>query len=274
MTDTRVTYKPAPFFLIAFLVAWFFWFADAYFSRNGGSQALQGLLIFLGICGPAAAALILFRQAGSPELWSDYRDRLVSLRRIDQRMLPFIILLFPAMICIGIGISLLFGGSPDQFTILFTPSFMTIPALTGIFLAPALEEAGWRGYGVDSLRSRSSLFVTSVSFGLIWAFWHTPLFFISGFYQNSLLSSWLFTTNFFVSTVVMAFLVNWIFYRNNRSIVACFLFHLSADVSMSFIPAEQITKCMVTVLMFLVAVVIVIGDKNLFFEEMVPKTGP
>ncbi|WP_292348337.1 MULTISPECIES: CPBP family intramembrane glutamic endopeptidase [unclassified Methanoregula] len=267
MKDTRTRYLPGRFFLIAFIVAWFFWFADAYFSWNGGSQVLQGLLIFLGICGPVAASLIMFRQARSPELWSDYLYRLISLRRINLRTLPFIVFLFPAMICIAIAISLLFGKSPDQFAILFSPAIMTIPALTGIFLAPALEEAGWRGYGVDSLRSRFSLFFTSVSFGLLWAFWHAPLFLINGFYQNSLLSSWLFTTNFFASTVVMAFLVNWVFYRNNRSIIACILFHLSADVSMSFIPAEQFTKCIVTVLMVLVAVVIVIGDYDLFFEK-------
>ncbi len=273
MMDARTPYKPAQFFLIAFIFSWFFWFVDAYISWNGGSQALQGFLIFLGICGPVAAALIMFRQAKSPELWSDYKDRLVSLRRINLRTLPLILFLFPAIICIGIGISLLFGKSPDQFAILLSPVIMTLTTLIGIFLAPALEEAGWRGYGVDSLRSRFSLFVTSVSFGLLWAFWHVPLFFISGFYQNSLLSSWLFTANFFVSTVIMAFIVNWVFYRNNRSIIACFLFHLSADISMSFIPAEQFTKCIITVLMFLVAAVIVIGDKKLFFEEKAPGIG-
>lgn len=273
MTDSGIVDKPAQFFLIAFIVAWFFWFADAYFSWNGGSQALQGLLIFLGICGPVAATLIMFRQAKSPELWSDYRDRLVSLRRINLRTLPLIVFLFPVMICIAIGISLLFGKSPGQFTILFSPAIMTIPALTGIFLAPALEEAGWRGYGVDSIRSRYSLFVTSVFFGLLWAFWHAPLFLISGFYQNSLLSSPLFTANFFASTVVMAFIVNWVFYRNNRSIIACFLLHLSADVSMSFIPAEQFTKCIVTLLMVLVAAAIVIGDRKFFFEEKAPGIG-
>jgi len=273
MKETPSPYKPAPFFLIAFAVTWFFWFVDAYFSGNGGSQALQGLLVFLGICGPAAAALIMFWLTRSPELWSDYRDRLVSLRHIDLRTLPFILFLFPALICTAIALSLPFGGSPGQFAILFGPAIMTLPALTGIFLAPALEEAGWRGYGVDSIRSRFSLFFTSVSFGLLWAFWHTPLFFITGFYHNSLLSSWLFTANFFASTVVMAFLVNWIFYRNNRSIIACFLLHLSADVSMSIIPAEQFTRCVVTVLMFLVAAAIVIGDRDLFFKRTAPGIG-
>jgi membrane protease YdiL (CAAX protease family) len=260
--NTRSLYKPAQFFLIAYSFTWVFWFTAAYFSYHGGAQ---GLLMFLGLCGPFVAALVMFRGSGSPELWDDYKDRLFSLGRIDPRMLPVILFLVPAVMIAAIGISLLFGKSPGQFAILLGPAFMTLPGLIGLFAAPALEEAGWRGYGVDSLRSRCTLFVTSLSFGLLRACWHTPLFFISGFYHNTLLSSWPYTANFFVSAFVLAFIINWLFYRNNRSIIACFLFHLSANTAMSFIPAEQFTKCIITVLL-IVAVVVVLMDRRLFFE--------
>ena len=261
------------FFLIAFVVTWFFWLIDAYVSWHGGAEGLQGLVMFLGLCGPVVAALVMLSRAKSPELWSDYQDRLFSLRRIDPRMLPVILFLVPALMCIAIGISLLFGKSPDQFTILPGAAFVTLPGLIGLFLAPALEEAGWRGYGVDSLRSRSTLFVTSLSFGILWACWHIPLFFIKGFYHNTLLSSWLYTANFFVSVFAMAFILNWLFYRNNRSVMACFLFHLSANVSMSFIPAEQFTKCIVTVLLLLCAAATVLIDRELCFARNPARPG-
>lgn len=272
--DARTMYKPAPFFLIAFIVTWFFWFTDAYVSNAGGSDGLQGLLTFLGLCGPVVAAVVMFRRTKSPELWSDYKDRLFSLRRIDLRTLPTILFLIPAMMCSAIGISLLFGMSPGQFTVLPGTSFTTLPALIGLFLAPALEEAGWRGYGVDSLRSRSTLFVTSLSFGILWASWHLPLLVINGSYHNTLLSSWLYTANFFVSVFAMAFILNWLFYRNNRSVIACFLFHLSANVSMSFIPAEQFSKCIVTVLLLMFAAATVLWDRQRYFEEKIPCVMP
>lgn len=266
----RTLYRPAQFFLIAFIVSWFFWLTGAYLSWHGGMERLQGLMMFLGLTGPAVAALFMFSRAGSPELWGDYRDRLFRFRRIDPRMLPVILFLIPALICIAMGISLFFGGSRDQFTILPGAAFLTLPGLVGLFCAPALEEAGWRGYGVDSLRSRSTLVVTSVSFGILWACWHIPLFFIKGFYHNTLLSSPLFTANFFVSVFAMAFILNWMFYRNNRSVMACFLFHLSANVSMSFIPAEQVTKCIVTLLLFLCAAATFLVDRELWFAETTP----
>jgi uncharacterized protein len=265
--DARTTCRPAQFFVIAFIVSWSFWLIDAYLSWHGGADGLQGLLMFLGLSGPVIAALVMFSRAKSPELWSDYKDRLFSLRRIDLRMVPVILFLIPATMCIATGISLFFGGSPEQFAILPGAAFLTLPGLIGLFLAPALEEAGWRGYGVDSLRCRSTLVVTSISFGIIWACWHIPLFFIKGFYHNTLLSSWLFTANFFVSVVAMAFILNWLFCRNNRSVMACFLFHLSANVSMSFIPAEQVTRCMVTVLLLLCAAATVLIDRELYLTE-------
>lgn len=275
--DSRTIYRPAQFFLIAFMVTWFFWLIGASLSWHGGDEGLLGLLMFLGLSGPAVAALVMFFRAGSPELWSDYRDRLFNLRRFDLKMLPVILFLFPALICTAIGISLFSGGSPGQFAILPGAAFLTIPGLAGLFCAPALEEAGWRGYGVDSLRSRSTPFVTSVSFGILWACWHVPLFFIRGFYHNTLLSSPLFTADFFVSVFAMAFILNWTFYRNNRSVMACFLFHLSANVSMSFIPAEQVTKCIVTLLLLLCAAAMVIIDRKLWFAgppAMIPERYP
>lgn len=268
--NTRIRYRPAQFFLIAFAVTWTFWFADAYFSGTGAAEGLRGLLMFLGLCGPPAAALVMFRKSKSPALWRDFQDRLVSLRRIDPRTLPLILFLMPAVICTAIAISLLFGGSAGQFAILLGPSFVTLPGFIGLFAAPALEEAGWRGYGMDSLRSRSTLFSASLWFALLWAVWHVPLFFISGSYHNSLLSGGMETANFFASVVAMAFLITWLYERNNRSIIACFLFHLSANVSFSFIAAEQFTKGIVTVLLLLIAGVIVVADRQRYFAAEYP----
>jgi membrane protease YdiL (CAAX protease family) len=268
--DARTIYRPAQFFAIAFTFTWFFWFADAYVSSRGGAGDLQGILMVLGLSGPVVAAMIMFRRAGSPELWSDYRDRLFSLRRIDLRMLPVILFLVPALMCLAIALSLLFGKSPDQFGFRPGASFTTLPALLGLFLAPALEEAGWRGYGIDSLRSRFTLFFTALSFGLLWACWHLPLLAISGSYHHTLLASWLSTADFFASVVAMAFILTWLYYRNNRSVIACFLFHLSANVALSYIPAEPFTRGIVTLLLVLFAAATVIGDRHRYFGEQVP----
>ncbi|MCI0607333.1 CPBP family intramembrane metalloprotease [bacterium] len=38
------------------------------------------------------------------------------------------------------------------------------------------EELGWQGYLLPRLQQRYSAFVCSIMIGIIWTFWHTPLF--------------------------------------------------------------------------------------------------
>lgn len=269
LLNRRTIYRPALFFLLAFLITWTFEFIAAYFSYQEGMRVYQDLFLLAGILGPFIATLIMFHRSKRPELWKDYIDRIVNLRRIWPASVPVMLLLFPVIIVLSILLSLPFGQSASQFGITlqfgFAAGFM--PVILVLVYAPAFEELGWRGYGMDSLRSRFTLFTASLYFALLWALWHLPLFFINNYYHNQLLSNWLYFANFWVSIVPMAFIINWLYYRNNRSIIACFLFHLSADIFMSVFPLEQFTKCIVTVLLLGIAAAIVLADRKLFFDK-------
>ena len=258
-----------PFFVITFLISWIPWFIAAYFSYQEGMERWQALFLMPGMFGPFIAALIMISRSKSPELWRDYRDRLLNFKRIKPATVPIMLFLMPAVILVSISISLLFGKSADQFAIVqqFGFSAGPVPVLLILIFVPALEEMGWRGYGVDSLRSRFNLFNTSLWFGLLWALWHLPMFFIRHYYQNELLSNWVYTANFWVSIFPMAIIINWLYYRNKRSIIACFLFHFSVDIASEMFQVEQFTKCIGTGVLILIAVWIVIADRKLFFEE-------
>ena len=270
--NNKTVYKPTAFFLIAFLISWVFWSIAAYFSYQTGMEKWQVLFMMPGMCGPFVAAMIMIYRAKTPELWREYRDRLLDLKRINLATVPVILLLMPAVVLVSILMSLLFGQSANQFAITLQGSFIagSVPVLLIVILVPILEEMGWRGYGVDSLRSRFNPFATSLWFGLLWACWHLPMFFVKGYYQNQLLSNWVYTANFFVSVFPLAFINNWLYYRNKRSIFVCALFHVVVDLSAEMIPAEQFTKCIVTVVLILITILIVTADRKLFFAEKAP----
>ena len=139
---------------------------------------------------------------------------------------------------------------------------MAIP----IFLAPLIEELGWRGYGVDSLRAYFNLFNTSLLFGFLWAAWHLPAFFVKGYYQNQLWNmGMVYVINFFVSALIIAFLMNWVYYKTDRSIPALVLFHAMLNFSSMLLRTEQFTKCVATVVLCIIAAVVIICDRNFFF---------
>jgi membrane protease YdiL (CAAX protease family) len=49
-----------------------------------------------------------------------------------------------------------------------------------LFVLVAGEELGWRGFALPRLLARSSPWTASVVLGVLWGFWHLPLFFVPG----------------------------------------------------------------------------------------------
>ncbi len=198
----------------------------------------------------------------------DFWDRL-SLNRIKLQFLPVIVLLVPFALFLATSLSLLFGKSTEQFALVHEYSVIkgkSFFSIAIIFLAPMLEELGWRGYGVDSLRSYFNLFKTSLLFAIIWALWHLPLFFINGYYHHELWNiSIVYVINFFISVLPVTILINWIYYKNNRSISAAILLHFMFNLFSTLFQTEQFTKCLLTILLFIISVIVVIRDKDFFF---------
>lgn len=261
-------YNPIRFFVITFLITWISWFIAAYFSYQDGAKGMQLLFMLPGLFAPFISVLVMMAGAGNRDVPKDFVARL-SLRRIKLTYLPMILFTMPIVVLLATAISLLFGQSVGQFKLeseFHIMSGQVFLSLLILFLAPTLEELGWRGYGVDSIRSKFDLFKTTLLFAVIWALWHLPLFFINGYYQNQLWNmSMVYTINFFVSILPATVLMNWVYYKNERSISAAILFHFMMNLFSVLFQTEQFTKCIVTILLLLVSAVLVLRDKEFFF---------
>ncbi len=73
--------------------------------------------------------------------------------------------------------------------------------------------------------------------------------------------------NFFVQVLVATILMNWIYYKNNRSIIAAILFHFMFNFFSVLFQTEQFTKCIITVILLIVSAVIILRNKELFFDQ-------
>lgn len=264
------TYHPIPFFLITILTSLALGPIAAYLSYRNQVEKILPLLM-LNLFVPCITALIMIYCSGSKEMVHDFWVRLL-LFKIQPSYLVVIVLLMPIAILLSTGISLVFGYSADQFHLAKQLSVMKGWSLLGILvpllIAPLIEELGWRGYGVDSLRTYTNLFTTSVIFGILWGLWHLPLFFVKGYYQNQLWDLGLIhVLNFFVSVFVVAFLMNWVYYQTDRSIPAIILFHSMLNLSSILFRTEPFTKCIATVLLCMVLIFILVKDRVLFFDK-------
>jgi len=263
-SDTDRRYRPVAFFVAAYLATWTPWLVGAHLASQDGGEVNPFLFILLGLLlGPTGAALFFVASSGSPALKRDFRDRIIQLGCI--RPLYALVAVFLPFVLMGlaIGVSLGFGGSRDQFTLAGGPSLGMMVGLA-LVLAPILEETGWHGYGVDSLRAHASMWTATLLFAVLWCAWHAPLFLVRGTYQQQLaqMGSPLFVINFFVSILPVALVANWLYYKNQRSIVGAVLVHTMLNASAVLLNAGQVAKCIATFLYFLVAAAIAAFDRE------------
>jgi membrane protease YdiL (CAAX protease family) len=224
----------------------------------------SNLFALVGLFGPFTAALIMTQRSHNAALKKDYKDRLLNLRRIRPEYLPAIFLLMPFALLLSTWLSLFFGRPASQFN--FSGGLATM--LPIILVAPPFEELGWRGYGMDSLRSKYNLLKATLIFAIVWAIWHVPLFFANHSYQHGLwTTNVVYVINFFVSVFPAAVLTNWLYYKNDRSIVVAILFHMMLDLTSEAFQTEQLTKCVVTVVLLAISAIVIVTNRQFFLDE-------
>ena len=76
----------------------------------------------------------------------------------------------------------------------------------------------------------------------------------------------LFDANFFGSAVPMGVIIAWVYLASDRSILACIVFHLFVNFMQEKIAMTPETKCVETIVVFIAAAVIVLTNKEMFFE--------
>ena len=263
-------YRPFRFYLTCFSATWAFWIAAAFISRSNHDNGMSAALMLFGLLAPAVTAVITVLTSGSRELKLDLKRKLIGFYRIKPLSIIIAVIGFIGIVVLSILLSTLFGQSLDQFAFTddFSFSIGGTSALLTILLAATIEEVGWRGYGEDSVASYFSWFIESIIFGFVWALWHLPLFWIGGTYHHGLKELGLvYVLNFLISVVPMGYLTTWVYVKNNRSMLACIIFHLFINTMQEKIAMTPQTKCVETIVVTLAAVLIVITNNEMFFEK-------
>ena len=257
-------YRPVLFFALAYFFTWIFWI-PAIFTP----ESISPVLMLIGLLAPAAVSTVFILASGSDALKQDLKNKIVGFYKVKWLNVLWAVIVFGMVIVCSILLSLLFGQSIDQFS--FTEDFsFTGVGIAGAFLtitiAAIIEEVGWKGYCEDSIGNYMNWFWESMIFGVLWSLWHFPLIFIQGTYQAGLMVNPLYVINFFVSGIPMGFVITWVYLVSDRSILACMIFHFFVNFLQEKIAMTPETKCVETIVITLVTVIIVLANKDMFFE--------
>ncbi len=259
---------PVRFYLLSTIVPWIFWFTAAYFSRLPTDKELSGVLLLIGLLSPMMIAFLMMYV--DPKLRRDLLNRLFTFKKVRPIYLFLTLFLMVGSILLAQVLSLLVGGSIEQFSLSGKASFAysLFPAWILLFLAPAVEELAWHSYGTDTLRARFSLFWTSIIFAIFWAIWHLPLSFIKGYYHNNLVEmGWIYALNFACSLIPFVILMNWLYYKTHRNIWVAVVFHITAGAFNEFFATQPESKVIQTALLLAFIVILLYSDPKFFFSK-------
>ena len=199
------------------LIFIFAWSAEALIIIGEVSGLLQGkvgkiiiLLIIIfgaGLTPVYASAILLYRQKRITNLSSFLR---LIIKTSNYKTTLWVTTLFALGLFLINVINESYSGNPYYYFILYLPLMI---------LGGGLEEVGWRGFLQPLLEQKFSFFTTSLIIGVIWGFWHLPLWLIQSASQSSM--SFL---SFFVYCIAFSFILG-LLYKVTRSTLACILLH-------------------------------------------------
>ena len=257
-------YKPVLFFVLAYVFTWIFWIPAIFLS-----EIISPVLMLIGLMAPAIVSTIFIMVSGSDALKQDFKNKIIGFYKVKWLNVFWAVIVFAIVIVCSILLSLPFGQSLAQFS--FTEGFsFTGVGIAGAFItitiASIIEEVGWKGYCEDSIGNYMNWFWESMIFGVLWSLWHLPLIFIQGTYQAGLMVNPLYVINFFVSGIPMGFVITWVYLESDRSILACMIFHFFVNFMQEKIALTPETKCLETIVITVLTIIIVIAKKDMFFE--------
>ena len=97
------------------------------------------------------------------------------------------------------------------------------------------EEAGWRGFALPRLQKTHGPAKASLILGLIWSFWHLPLWLISSYSGLDLL---IYVLAFNVSIISLTFLLTWISNKTPNSLIPIVITHFSFNASLNLVDSR------------------------------------
>lgn len=214
------------YFLVAFAWSWLFWLPIVLGNLPVLQSSANYVLLLLGGFGPSVSAFALTYhnegQNGLKKLLKRGIDH-----RFDKMWLIPLFLLFP----LTLGSAFLLGTLIEEVTLdlvwLSTPLLLIFPFIAYFFIAGGTpEEFGWRGYALDRLQVHYNAFVSSLILGLIWGFWHLPMFFMNGTPTQGV-PFW----GYLPLIILLAILFTWLHNNTNGSVFVAITFHMMFNVT-------------------------------------------
>lgn len=231
---------------------------------NAPPAVMTGVTI-LGSWSPTIVLLLMMKKLKPGMTIADFYKRVFQAR-----------LSLPLLIIIPVIVFGIFLATGQLLSVIENTSFMaqmTIPAALGevilltVFQGPSGEESGWRGYLRPELEGRYGFIKGNLILGLVWAFWHAPLWFVASDFAG--FESLIYIlANVVVLTALT--LIMGIFMKRCDNLFIAFWIHFCFNLSLRFLAGDVYFFAIFSVLYVVAAVALLrFSNRNVPMHTLV-----
>jgi uncharacterized protein len=218
------------------------------------SQTLAEILKVISAWTATFVFIVMFRKIYPKDNLIHYIKRQFSEKIKVSTVLCIILLQF--LIFLGI---LLLTSTAEKVPInaKLTTSWITLLVVfcDALIRGPLGEELGWRGFVLNELQKKFSPLKSAIIVGVAWGFWHTPLWFLSG-YSGIQLVKYIIC---FLIYIIATSIIMTAFYNLNHNILIPIIIHQLVNYVFAIQIGDILHNITVTTLVyFIVAVVLVL----------------
>jgi membrane protease YdiL (CAAX protease family) len=232
-TGLLARYPLTFFFVIAFAGTWLVWSLFVLSQDGARLMPFRSPMTFMAIMclgqvfGPTLAAFVMTGVTEGKAGLRHFIGRIFEWR-VGIQWYLFVLIGIPAIMSLG---TIVLPGIWPSFKPFDNPIselvsyliFYIYPAL--IIGGPLFEELGWRGFALSHLQERYGPMAASLILGILWAFWHLPIWF-SGQWTVPTIQNIAFFV-FWITAVT--FIMTWVFNNTKDSVLIAILAHASMD---------------------------------------------
>jgi uncharacterized protein len=214
------------YYIIAYVVSWSFEIPLALFHQGIISVQIPMWFHYFAALGPFSAALIMTLLTDGVFGLRRLLARILKWR-VDVRYYGFIILLPAGLFTFACILNHTITGNWPNLSLLGAVDYL--PYLTpfgalGIWLITfgLGEEIGWRGYALPHLQKTRSAAAATLILGILWAFWHLPMFFYRDTYIQMGIMGFPMLA---LSLLCAAMIFTWLYNSTQGSVWIVIIFH-------------------------------------------------
>lgn len=231
--------NPWAFFLLTFAYSWLLWLPSMLvgwgIEMPFDASVYTAVMIPIGAFAPMFAAItLIFREGGWPGVKAFLRQaidfRAKPLFYALALLLPIVIHAIAHYLAPAIGLEVADTLFPADLPV--PPIVMAIPYFfLMLIIGGGQEEFGWRGYAQQPMQKRFGIVPASLLIGIIWGFWHLPLWVMPGDGH----SSYSFFA-FILMTTSISVIYAWIFNASGQKLIIPIVFHAMNNTVAPLIP--------------------------------------